>query len=91
MTPFMRTVSACPRAELKDFKKVTSDDRHNIQTHVDYLSMLVSAHTFQGLEWVQYSKKTTRMAAQCWLLRVSLQVFGSSKSLSPRNVLQPSW
>uniref|UniRef100_A0A8C8GAM2 Cyclin E2 n=1 Tax=Oncorhynchus tshawytscha TaxID=74940 RepID=A0A8C8GAM2_ONCTS len=43
MTPFMHTVSACPRAELKDFKKVTSDDRHNIQTHVDYLSMLVSA------------------------------------------------
>lgn len=50
MTPFMRTVSACPRAELKDFKKVTSDDRHNIQTHVDYLAMLVSPHTFQGLE-----------------------------------------
>lgn len=50
MTPFMRTVSACPRAELKDFKKVMSDDRHNIQTHVDYLAMLVSPHTFQGLE-----------------------------------------
>lgn len=37
----MRVVSASPRAELKDFKKVTSEDRHNIQTHVDYLSMLV--------------------------------------------------
>nr|XP_046156179.1 G1/S-specific cyclin-E2-like isoform X1 [Oncorhynchus gorbuscha] len=47
MTPFMRTVSACPRAELKDFKTVASDDRHNIQTHVDYLSMLSDAHQRQ--------------------------------------------
>ncbi|KAL0984858.1 hypothetical protein UPYG_G00149590 [Umbra pygmaea] len=47
MTPFLHTVSTWPRVELKDFKKVTSEDRHNIQTHVDYLTMLSAAHQNQ--------------------------------------------
>ncbi|XP_010883567.1 G1/S-specific cyclin-E2 isoform X2 [Esox lucius] len=47
MTPFMRAVSAHPRVQLKDFDKVTSEDRHNIQTHVDYLSMLSTARQSQ--------------------------------------------
>ncbi|XP_072535009.1 G1/S-specific cyclin-E2 [Salminus brasiliensis] len=47
MAPFMRTVSACGRARLKDFKKVATEDRHNIQTHVDYLTMLNDSHQRQ--------------------------------------------
>lgn len=30
---------------LKDFPKVKADDRHNIQTHVAYLELLVSRTT----------------------------------------------
>ncbi|KAI1885500.1 hypothetical protein AGOR_G00204330 [Albula goreensis] len=40
MTPFVRTVSEGEAVRLKDFSKVAADDRHNIQTHVDYLAML---------------------------------------------------
>uniref|UniRef100_W5L7Z9 Cyclin E2 n=1 Tax=Astyanax mexicanus TaxID=7994 RepID=W5L7Z9_ASTMX len=47
MTPFMRTVSECGKPRLKDFKKVATEDRHNIQTHVDYLAMLNDAHQRQ--------------------------------------------
>ncbi|XP_036395593.1 G1/S-specific cyclin-E2 [Megalops cyprinoides] len=47
MAPFMRTVSECDRVQLKDFKKVAADDRHNIQTHVDYLAMLNEAQQKQ--------------------------------------------
>lgn len=42
MAPFVRTVNEFGQPKLKDFKKVAAEDRHNIQTHVDYLSMLVS-------------------------------------------------
>lgn len=42
MAPFVETVMGYEKAQLKDFVKVSSEDRHNIQTHVDYLSMLVS-------------------------------------------------
>lgn len=38
----METLKELPKAELKSFTKVKSDDRHNIQTHVDYLHLLVS-------------------------------------------------
>ena len=41
MRPFMDTLRELPKAELKTFTKVKSDDRHNIQTHVDYLDLLV--------------------------------------------------
>nr|XP_055066892.1 G1/S-specific cyclin-E2 isoform X1 [Misgurnus anguillicaudatus] len=44
MSPFVRTVREWPTPQLKDFKKVTTEDRHNIQTHVDYLAMLSEAH-----------------------------------------------
>ncbi|XP_051575833.1 G1/S-specific cyclin-E2-like isoform X2 [Myxocyprinus asiaticus] len=47
MNPFVRTVSEWPRPQLKDFKKVTAENYHNIQTHVDYLVMLGEAHDRQ--------------------------------------------
>ncbi|XP_028837135.1 G1/S-specific cyclin-E2 [Denticeps clupeoides] len=47
MTPFVRTVSECSQVQLKDFKKVAAEDSHNIQTHVDYLTMLNDAHLRQ--------------------------------------------
>lgn len=34
---------------LKDFPKVKADDRHNIQTHVAYLELLVSRNTYSLL------------------------------------------
>uniref|UniRef100_A0AAY4BAS8 Cyclin E2 n=1 Tax=Denticeps clupeoides TaxID=299321 RepID=A0AAY4BAS8_9TELE len=46
MTPFVRTVSECSQVQLKDFKKVAAEDSHNIQTHVDYLTMLVICFLF---------------------------------------------
>lgn len=42
MTPFMDTLRAEAPPQLKDFPKVKADDRHNIQTHVAYLELLVS-------------------------------------------------
>lgn len=42
MTPFMDTLRSEAKPQLKDFPKVKSDDRHNIQTHVAYLDLLVS-------------------------------------------------
>ncbi|XP_026858321.1 G1/S-specific cyclin-E2 [Electrophorus electricus] len=47
MMPFMRTVKAYGKPRLKDFKKVAVEDRHNIQTHVDYLTMLNYSHRQQ--------------------------------------------
>ncbi|CAB1321220.1 unnamed protein product [Coregonus sp. 'balchen'] len=43
MAPFVDTVAVCGRAQLKDFIKVASEDRHNIQTHSSYLLMLEEA------------------------------------------------
>lgn len=42
MTPFMDTLRAEATPQLKDFARVKADDRHNIQTHVAYLELLVS-------------------------------------------------
>uniref|UniRef100_A0A3B3R953 Cyclin E2 n=2 Tax=Paramormyrops kingsleyae TaxID=1676925 RepID=A0A3B3R953_9TELE len=39
MSPFMKAACECP-VQLKEFKKIAPEDRHNIQTHVDYLLML---------------------------------------------------
>ncbi|XP_073703653.1 G1/S-specific cyclin-E2 [Garra rufa] len=47
MNPFARAVREWPRPQLKDFKKVVAESRHNIQTHVDYLAMLSEAHDRQ--------------------------------------------
>lgn len=46
MAPFVRAVNEYGQPKLKDFKKVAAEDRYNIQTHVDYLSMLVSIVLF---------------------------------------------
>ncbi|CAM4703422.1 unnamed protein product [Leuciscus chuanchicus] len=47
MNPFVRTVREWPSPQLKDFKKVAAEDRHNTQTHMDYLAMLSEAHDRQ--------------------------------------------
>uniref|UniRef100_A0A3B4AE70 Cyclin-like domain-containing protein n=1 Tax=Periophthalmus magnuspinnatus TaxID=409849 RepID=A0A3B4AE70_9GOBI len=39
MAPFMKAAQLFGKVPLKDFKNVKSEDRHNIQTHTDYLSM----------------------------------------------------
>ncbi|KAL6460370.1 hypothetical protein MHYP_G00303360 [Metynnis hypsauchen] len=43
MAPFIETMTGYESAKLKDFSKVSSEDRHNIQTHANYLSMLHEA------------------------------------------------
>uniref|UniRef100_F6PVW2 Cyclin C-terminal domain-containing protein n=1 Tax=Monodelphis domestica TaxID=13616 RepID=F6PVW2_MONDO len=53
MVPFARVVKGGPPVKLKIFKKISVDDRHNIQTHTNYLAMLeevnyVSAFTKVG-------------------------------------------
>lgn len=47
MAPFMLAVSERPKAVLRDFHKFPVEDRHNVQTHVDYLGMLSDAHMRQ--------------------------------------------
>ncbi len=42
MAPFVETMTCYESAQLREFEQVPSEDRHNIQTHVDYLCMLVS-------------------------------------------------
>lgn len=38
----MDTLRAEATPQLKDFPRVKADERHNIQTHVAYLELLVS-------------------------------------------------
>ncbi|XP_073340381.1 G1/S-specific cyclin-E2-like [Pagrus major] len=40
MAPFVESVGWVGRVTLKDFVKVKTEDRHNIQTHTDYMTML---------------------------------------------------
>nr|XP_046255526.1 G1/S-specific cyclin-E2 isoform X2 [Scatophagus argus] len=47
MTPFMDALRSEATPQLKDFPKVKSDDRHNIQTHVAYLDLLRKAQRRQ--------------------------------------------
>uniref|UniRef100_A0A8C2Q972 Cyclin E2 n=1 Tax=Cyprinus carpio TaxID=7962 RepID=A0A8C2Q972_CYPCA len=42
MAPFVEITMCYESARLREFVQVPSEDRHNIQTHVDYLCMLVS-------------------------------------------------
>ena len=42
MAPFVESVGCFGRAMLKDFVEVRTEDKHNIQTHTDYMAMLVS-------------------------------------------------
>lgn len=39
MVPFVSVAKKVP-VKLKNFKKVAAEDRHNIQTHTNYLDML---------------------------------------------------
>ena len=41
MVPFVNVVKSTSPAKLKIFKKISMEDRHNIQTHTNYLAMLV--------------------------------------------------
>ncbi|XP_060915356.1 G1/S-specific cyclin-E2-like [Labrus mixtus] len=43
MAPFVESVSQSGNLTLKEFVKIKKDDRHNIQTHTDYLTMLDAA------------------------------------------------
>ncbi|KAM4704939.1 G1/S-specific cyclin-E2 [Rhinophrynus dorsalis] len=40
MTPFVKVVKRNPPLKLKVFKKIPTEDLHNIQTHTNYLDML---------------------------------------------------
>lgn len=42
MTPFVEAARCSGRATLREFSSVKTDDKHNFQTHADYMSMLVS-------------------------------------------------
>uniref|UniRef100_A0A4W3GU57 Cyclin E2 n=1 Tax=Callorhinchus milii TaxID=7868 RepID=A0A4W3GU57_CALMI len=41
MSPFAKTLSEGDQIKVKDFRQVTDEDRHNIQTHTNYLGLLV--------------------------------------------------
>ncbi|XP_036948276.1 G1/S-specific cyclin-E2-like [Acanthopagrus latus] len=43
MAPFVESVGCFGRAMLKDFVEVRTEDKHNIQTHTDYMAMLECA------------------------------------------------
>ncbi|XP_060798679.1 G1/S-specific cyclin-E2-like [Neoarius graeffei] len=43
MAPIVETMMGYESAKLKNFAKVSFEDRHNIQTHINYLSMLHEA------------------------------------------------
>ncbi|KAL4629778.1 G1/S-specific cyclin-E2-like [Arapaima gigas] len=47
MTPFMRTISESACEQVKDFTQMAREDGYNIQTHVDYLTMLNKAQQRQ--------------------------------------------
>lgn len=42
MAPFVETVGWFGRATQREFAKVKTEDKNNIQTHTDYVTMLVS-------------------------------------------------
>lgn len=46
MAPFVETVGWFGRATVKEFARVKTEDEHNIQTHTDYMNMLVSIFLF---------------------------------------------
>ncbi|MGH0141280.1 UNVERIFIED_CONTAM: hypothetical protein FKN15_078004 [Acipenser sinensis] len=60
MDPFAKTVTESSPAKLKDFQKISIEDRHNIQTHTNYLDILGSAY-FASLA----HQHTQRL--RCWL------------------------
>ncbi|XP_026156644.1 G1/S-specific cyclin-E2-like [Mastacembelus armatus] len=43
MAPFVESTSRFGRATLRDFVRIKKEDRHNIQTHTDYMAMLEDA------------------------------------------------
>ncbi|XP_050993298.1 G1/S-specific cyclin-E2-like [Labeo rohita] len=48
MAPFVETAMRYESAQLKEFGQVLPEDRHNIQTHVNYLCMLKEAQEKQS-------------------------------------------
>lgn len=42
MTPFAEVAGLLAVPKLREFNRVRAEDKHNIQTHTDYLTMLVS-------------------------------------------------
>ncbi|XP_038580733.1 G1/S-specific cyclin-E2-like [Micropterus salmoides] len=43
MAPFVESLGQFGRATLKDFTTIKKEDRHNIQTHTDYMTLLENA------------------------------------------------
>ncbi|KAF3834264.1 hypothetical protein F7725_025468 [Dissostichus mawsoni] len=50
MAPSVEAVSSFGRAALRDFVSIKKEDQHNIQTHLDYMSMLVRGRQSKGSE-----------------------------------------
>jgi len=51
MAPFVESVNGFGGAPLKDFVGVKEEDRHDVQTHTDYMSMLVGVQFFILCFW----------------------------------------
>ncbi|XP_044028754.1 G1/S-specific cyclin-E2 [Siniperca chuatsi] len=43
MAPFVESVGCFGRATMRDLTRIKTEDRHNIQTHTDYMTMLENA------------------------------------------------
>lgn len=42
MAPYVEAAGMFGRPKLREFDRVKAEDKHNIQTHTDYMTMLVS-------------------------------------------------
>jgi len=70
MAPIVESVSRFGNATLRGFEKIKEEDRHNIQTHTDYMTMLVRpsfrrfTHSFTNLVITKvfnfFSRKTKK-------------------------------
>ncbi|KAI3358136.1 hypothetical protein L3Q82_003136 [Scortum barcoo] len=57
MAPFVESVGWFGRPTLKDFDRIKTEDRHNIQTHTDYMTMLPLLVCGEYLNTVKEEKK----------------------------------
>lgn len=57
MVPFVSVVKSVSPVKLKTFKKIAMEDRHNIQTHTNYLALLVCFFVYLFVLEIGYSFK----------------------------------
>uniref|UniRef100_A0A3P8TJI1 G2/mitotic-specific cyclin-B2 n=1 Tax=Amphiprion percula TaxID=161767 RepID=A0A3P8TJI1_AMPPE len=76
MAPFVETVGCTGSMVLKEFTNVKMEDRHNIQTHSDYMAMLVSAFlpVCGGYLTTQSGSKTDSEVISCKRFSVNCTV-----------------